>query len=450
MFRRFVLLIGLFGACSVHSQAQMLDASQFPGPTVGDKISAAQTQGCISGMSCVITIPAGLSVWPEGTLPTRCGSCAWQDYRTAGQITLNTQAQVFSNAGVFTNTQMNEYLQSLINGCIPMKEYQRSQGVSRFGTDAVTGCNQAPAGGTASSNNGVAGYANTSSPTTIAVGVLSDGACLTNGTNCEGGNDVVIDCAAGFPAPCSGSALTSGILMVGREVDTQPQNASTAYNTVNGLLLNLFTPQSGTFANAFGSVCTAGQSGIWQVCYVSSDGKAATFALAGSVGVVANSNSQSINANIRDSGNVVRTLSMYGDSSGAWTFNSYNGRFILDKNGAQAGVFDLSGTTGIPTFTFPSTSGTVAIKGGNLQTARVAGCATAATAGSVCTTTVTWSSAFADTAYTATCSGDVVTSGVPSGGGFSAKAAASVTFRTVAVTAVAAQYTTIDCTAVHD
>jgi len=109
--------------------------------------------------------------------------------------------------------------------------------------------------------------------------------------------------------------------------------------------------------------------------------------------------------------------------------------------------------SGTRTYTFPDATGFVPLTGnGNspLQTKRVAGCATAASAGAVCTTTVTWATAFADTSYTVSCGGDVVTSGVPADGGISAKVAASVTFRTVAVTAAAAQYANIDCTAIHD
>ncbi len=79
-----------------------------------------------------------------------------------------------------------------------------------------------------------------------------------------------------------------------------------------------------------------------------------------------------------------------------------------------------------------------------------AGCATAATAGATCDTTVTWTTAFADTAYTPVCVGGAVTSGVPASVGVTAIAAGNVTFRTVAITAAAAQFTTVRCWAVHD
>ena len=80
----------------------------------------------------------------------------------------------------------------------------------------------------------------------------------------------------------------------------------------------------------------------------------------------------------------------------------------------------------------------------------VAGCATGASAGAVCTTTVTWNTAFADTNYTASCMGNGITSGVPVDGGITSKAAGNVVFQTVAVTAAAAQYTNIECVATHD
>lgn len=76
--------------------------------------------------------------------------------------------------------------------------------------------------------------------------------------------------------------------------------------------------------------------------------------------------------------------------------------------------------------------------------------ATAASVGAVITEVLTWTSAFADANYTVSCTGDLITSGVPLHGGITAKAAASVTFQTVAATAAAARYTTIDCIADHD
>ncbi len=98
----------------------------------------------------------------------------------------------------------------------------------------------------------------------------------------------------------------------------------------------------------------------------------------------------------------------------------------------------------------------VGFKGGtnpSVQTKRVTGCATIASMNATCDTTVTWPNAFGDTSYTAVCSGDAVGSGMPIIQGIDitfAKTASTITVRTLAITAAVAQFTTIDCTAVHD
>lgn len=80
----------------------------------------------------------------------------------------------------------------------------------------------------------------------------------------------------------------------------------------------------------------------------------------------------------------------------------------------------------------------------------VAPCTTAASVGAVCTVTATWATAFPDSNYTATCQGNGVGSGVPVIGALTVKGASAVTVQTVAITAVAAAFTTVECTAVHD
>lgn len=122
----------------------------------------------------------------------------------------------------------------------------------------------------------------------------------------------------------------------------------------------------------------------------------------------------------------------YGDSTAHWP--------LFNANNAGAGAFVKILAAG---------------SGANnpLQTKRVSGCATAASLNATCDTTVTWTNAFASASYTVTCTGDVVTSGVPIIQGTNintAKVAASSTVRTISVTAAAAQFTTIDCTAVSD
>jgi hypothetical protein len=86
-------------------------------------------------------------------------------------------------------------------------------------------------------------------------------------------------------------------------------------------------------------------------------------------------------------------------------------------------------------------------------TKRVAGCTTAATQFATCSTTVTWNTPFADTNYTVSCTGDLPTSGAPiiqGMDGTGTKSGTSITVQTAALTAVAANFTTINCIAVHD
>lgn len=85
-----------------------------------------------------------------------------------------------------------------------------------------------------------------------------------------------------------------------------------------------------------------------------------------------------------------------------------------------------------------------------VQTSRTAGCTTAASVGAICTVTVTWTTAFPDTSYTATCTGDTGTAGNPVVGGTGSKATTTMVVSTVALTAVAATFTTINCIAIHD
>jgi hypothetical protein len=115
----------------------------------------------------------------------------------------------------------------------------------------------------------------------------------------------------------------------------------------------------------------------------------------------------------------------------------------------------ITGTmTAARTATVPDASGTFLLTGnGNtpIQTKRaVAGCATAASIGATCNTTITWITAFADTSYGAWCQGVGSTSGAPLIWQTSAKVAASITVPTIALTAAAAQFTNIECVAVHD
>lgn len=144
------------------------------------------------------------------------------------------------------------------------------------------------------------------------------------------------------------------------------------------------------------------------------------------------------------------------DSTGANCFklqsNSTQMRFMDGSSNILGGfAADTATVTGTWSAAKLRLGTGVAKDSGGLKHLRaVAGCATAASAGAACTTTVTWTTAFADSAYTVECQGITVTSGVPVLGAVTSKASTSVIIQTVAVTAAAAQFSTLECIAIHD
>jgi hypothetical protein len=150
-----------------------------------------------------------------------------------------TSTVFLSNSGAFTNTQMNEYVQSLLNSCSPAAEWAAGNG--GYTTDGVTGCVATPSGSAVTNSNAVAGYVNNSSTATNAVGGYFSARCLANGTKCWGANPVVKD-----------STGLSGGTMIGMEVDVNLNN--TTYAGVNGILISgLFgaSPTSGNVTGVF-------------------------------------------------------------------------------------------------------------------------------------------------------------------------------------------------------
>jgi hypothetical protein len=330
---------------------------------------------------------------------------------------------VITNAGLFTNTQMNEYLQSLLHGCSPLTEYQALQGGGgQFSTDALTGCIALPAGATVHNANAVAGYVSSSSSTQTAGGGVSGGyfsaRCLVTGSSCWGINPIISD--------------TVGITtkLVGGEIDLATYGTP---SYVAGLIITGIWKGTMPANNSVGLQIAAGPTSTTAPGVAIAVGEASSTVHALQIFPTSPANSspsQDIAFVSRDSGGTVLFGNIFLDTAGDLIF------------GPSAGAFTI--------MTKPSFNTGVNPDGSGFKHKRVAGCATAASLAATCTTVVTWGSAFADANYTATCTGDLTTSGVPLNGGLTAKAGASVTFKTVSATAAAAQYTTIDCVAVHD
>lgn len=152
-----------------------------------------------------------------------------------GQSTLN-----IANGGVFTDTQMNLYLQSLINGLSPTTEFQGAQG-AHVDTEALTGGIAVPNGSTVFQSSALAGYLTNSSSNTNGVGGYFQCSVLTNSTKCWGANVVSRDVAS----------LTNGITLYGLENDVNPQNATSAYSNIIGYDAVLDTTQTGNYGAAF-------------------------------------------------------------------------------------------------------------------------------------------------------------------------------------------------------
>ena len=102
----------------------------------------------------------------------------------------------------------------------------------------------------------------------------------------------------------------------------------------------------------------------------------------------------------------------------------------------------------------PTSNGTMFSTGntdGVFATAIPGGCTTGNTVGSNCSTdiTITWTTPFADTSYTVSCTGLGIVSGVPSGPYVVSQTASVIHVNYFAITAVAAAYSNVFCTASH-
>lgn len=122
---------------------------------------------------------------------------------------ISTSPFALTNPGVFTNTQQNEYMQSLINGCSPLTEADGNGPT----TDAIAGCIATPATAPVHQINAIAGYANSScnsftGTTCNTVAGYFANRAITNGAGIWGLNPIIVDTAG-----------TSGTFMVGTEID---------------------------------------------------------------------------------------------------------------------------------------------------------------------------------------------------------------------------------------
>jgi len=59
----------------------------FAGSTVGDMATAAQA-ACNPALTCIVVFDPSLANYTQGTLPTPCATCVWEDYRVPGTFSI--------------------------------------------------------------------------------------------------------------------------------------------------------------------------------------------------------------------------------------------------------------------------------------------------------------------------------------------------------------------------
>lgn len=89
LMRKIFLLLGIvfLAAAAFGQTSNTLYARDFPGSTIGAKVTAAQDAcNANTALKCVIVIDSGLAAYPTGTMPAPCANCVWWDLRQGTQF----------------------------------------------------------------------------------------------------------------------------------------------------------------------------------------------------------------------------------------------------------------------------------------------------------------------------------------------------------------------------
>ena len=250
------------------------------------------------------------------------------------------------NAGVFTNTQMNEYLQSLIGG-ISSSEFHVI-GYPGYATEGISGGVAVPVGAAVLNANGVGGYVtsacNSVSRTTCnAVGGFFSGRATGNNAGIWGINPIVND-AVGL----------SGVNETGGEFDI---GVGGTPSYVRGLAV-ILSPANGTSGtvptNAIGLEILSSNSPVlqWNRGISVDDGSSFLHAIQiGATGVTASLGSQQIAFARYDAGTVRHTdVAIGATSTGGFQI------FTAAGQTAQAPEFQSTVATGTPPLAVASTT----------------------------------------------------------------------------------------------
>lgn len=111
-----VVVLLLLGAVLAFGQTDnMLYVKQFPGLTVGQKLTNAM-QACNpnTAVPCILVIDPSLATWAAGTMPSLCSQCSLIDYRVGGAVA--TVANVAGFVGATADAKLNACVASLPQG----------------------------------------------------------------------------------------------------------------------------------------------------------------------------------------------------------------------------------------------------------------------------------------------------------------------------------------------
>lgn len=242
----------------------------------------------------------------------------------------------FINTGVFTDTQMNQYMASNVGSLNFLSEFQLAEG-NHGSTEAFSGGIVTPVAATVLQAAAINGYAVNSSPTTFNFGGYFQSRCAVNGTKCGGINPVAFDTTGNTASQTM--YISDGVIA--------PRNANTAYSIVEGYSSSLAGPAN---AQGYGQAFDASSqsTSFWNFAFRSRNG-AATTALQVGAGCTAGTCSSQGIALSSMSGGVQQDGTVTLTPSGLLNFNSPSTNNLQISDGTHSNTATIASGTAVMT-----------------------------------------------------------------------------------------------------
>lgn len=251
---------------------------------------------------------------------------------SAPLIAADIPVLAYNASGVFTNTQNNRNATIGI-GSLDFDALEATFNGSARVTEGISVGIAVPPTGTVGVVNAIAGWATTESSDTV--GVFGGVQALANGTKAFGSNFSVLDT----------TGLTSGVELIGSEIDVTPLNVLTAYASTVGCQATLGAgSHTGTYGDAF-VAASNNTSTLWSSGFHSLDGAAANALIVGKAAASGVSGSQYVVFVGYDGANQ-HTAALSSDSVGDFVFTQQAGTFVqlsrLRLPGSSSGQIDIA------------------------------------------------------------------------------------------------------------